>query len=227
MRVVNLDTSRLLDAYQFWIRIGKGWRKDSVRDLNTHILWYRCATVLLPHPGPIAFRYGNWEQIYAEGLEADLPAVKDDPVEDFVNACERLNPEFHQYWSNRLEDPDIGNNMDLHKIIDAFRIFRKRTTKRDANKEISLASFQGQTLEKEMDSKTSTEYTEPRKFRKDCPCGKKHFFKDCFYVNERIRPENWNPEPEIEKNFEKACENPRFKAGYENARKRFSKKDEG
>jgi hypothetical protein len=169
----------------------------------------------------------NWEEIYAEGLEADLPAVKDDPVEDFVNACERLNPEFHQYWSNRLEDPDIGNNMDLHKIIDAFRIFRKRTTKRDANKEISLASFQGQTLEKEMDSKTSTEYTEPRKFRKDCPCGKKHFFKDCFYVNERIRPENWKPEPEIEKNFEKACENMRFKAGYENARKRFSKKDEG
>ena len=177
-----------------------------------------------PRSSEIDSWLSSWEEIYAEGLEADLPAVKDDPVEDFVNACERLNPDFHQYWSNRLEDPDIGNAMDLHKIIDSFRIYRKRTTKRDSNMEISLASFQGQTQERDMDSKDFRESTEPRISRRDCPCGKKHFFKDCFYVNEKIRPENWKPDPEIEKNFENACENPRFKAGYENARKRFSKK---
>jgi hypothetical protein len=58
MRVANLDTSRLLDAYQFWIHIRKAWHKDSVRDLNTHIFRYRGATVLLPHLGSIVLRYG-------------------------------------------------------------------------------------------------------------------------------------------------------------------------
>ena len=36
-------------------------------------------------------------------------------MKDFVNACEHVNPEFHQYWINRLEDPDIPSEITLHK----------------------------------------------------------------------------------------------------------------
>jgi hypothetical protein len=41
-----------------------------------------------------------------------------------------------------------------------------------------------------------------------------------------MRPENWKPDAEIERNFKEAYENSRFKAGYYNARKRVSKKNE-
>lgn len=83
----------------------------------------------------------KWEEVYSECLEANIPAVKDDdPVEDFVNACEHVNPEFHQYWINRLEDP---SEITLHKIIEAFRTFRRRMSKRELNKDISFAGFQG------------------------------------------------------------------------------------
>ena len=45
----------------------------------------------------------KWEQVYSECLEANIPAVKDDdPVEDFVNACESINPEFFLYASRAL-----------------------------------------------------------------------------------------------------------------------------
>jgi hypothetical protein len=36
-------------------------------------------------------------------------AKDDDPVEDFVNACEHVNPE---YWINPLEDPDVASGIN-------------------------------------------------------------------------------------------------------------------
>jgi len=56
----------------------------------------------------------KWEEVNSECLEANILAVKDDddPVEDFVNACEHVNPEFHQYWINRLEDRDVASGIN-------------------------------------------------------------------------------------------------------------------
>jgi len=148
----------------------------------------------------------------------------DDPVEDFVNACEHVNPEFHQYWINRLEDPDIASEITLHKIIEAFRTFGRRMSKRELNKDISFASFQGKGQDQRNTNKQPKDKDKKKKTEKTCPCGQKHFFKDCPYVNHSIRPKNWKPDHEVEETFKRACENPRFNTAYTEACKKFALK---
>jgi hypothetical protein len=169
----------------------------------------------------------KWEEVYSECLEANIPAVKDDdPVEDFVNACEHVNPEFHQYWINRLEDPDIASEITLHKIIEAFRTFRRRMSKRELNKDISFASFQGKGQDQRNTNKQPKDKDKEKNTEKTCPCGQKHFFKDCLYVNHSIRPKNWKPDHEVEETFKRACENSRFNTAYTKACEKFAHNDE-
>ena len=179
-----------------------------------------------PKSSEIESWLSKWEEVNSECLEANILAVKDDddPVEDFVNACEHVNPEFHQYWINRLEDPDIASQITLHKIIEAFRTSRRRMSKRELNKDISFASFQGRGQDQRNTNKQPKDKDKKKKTEKTCPCGQKHFFKDCPYVNHSIRPKNWKPDHEVEETFKRACENPRFNTAYTEACKKFALK---
>ena len=55
---------------------------------------------------------------------------------------------------------------------------------------------------------------------KDCVCGKSHWYTNCFYLIESIRPKGWHSDPKIVKRIEEALKNPRVKANIDKARKR-------
>ena len=55
---------------------------------------------------------------------------------------------------------------------------------------------------------------------KDCVCGKPHWYTDCFYLIESIRPKGWHPNPKITKKIDEALKDPKLKSNIDKARKR-------
>jgi hypothetical protein len=45
---------------------------------------------------------------------------------------------------------------------------------------------------------------------RDCFCGRKHWYKDCYYINPATRPTGWKPRPEVEAKIEEAKRNPKI-----------------
>lgn len=55
---------------------------------------------------------------------------------------------------------------------------------------------------------------------KDCVCGKPHWYTDCFYLIESIRPKGWHSNPKIAKKIDEALKDPKLKANIDKARNR-------
>ena len=55
---------------------------------------------------------------------------------------------------------------------------------------------------------------------KDCVCGKPHWYTNCFYLIESIRPKGWHSDPKIVKKIDEALKDPKVKANIDSARKR-------
>jgi hypothetical protein len=52
---------------------------------------------------------------------------------------------------------------------------------------------------------------------RNCFCGKKHWYKECCYVNPAIRPPDWKPNATITAKFEQAMKNPRVAGQFRKA----------
>ncbi len=59
---------------------------------------------------------------------------------------------------------------------------------------------------------------------KECVCGRAHWYKDCFYINETIRLKWWKPKSEIVKKIEEAMKDSKVKNDTENAKKQAARK---
>ena len=55
---------------------------------------------------------------------------------------------------------------------------------------------------------------------KDCVCGKPHWYTNCFYLIESIRPKGWHSDPKIVKKIDEALMDPKIKANINKARRR-------
>ena len=55
---------------------------------------------------------------------------------------------------------------------------------------------------------------------KNCVCGKPHWYTNCFYLIESIRPKGWHSNPKITKKIDEALKDPKLKANIDKARKR-------
>lgn len=55
---------------------------------------------------------------------------------------------------------------------------------------------------------------------KDCVCGKPHWYTNCFYLIESIRPKGWHSDPKIVKKIDEALKDPKVKTNIKKARRR-------
>ena len=55
---------------------------------------------------------------------------------------------------------------------------------------------------------------------KNCVCGKPHWYTNCFYLIESMRPKKWHSDPKIVKKIDEALMDPKVKANINKARRR-------
>jgi hypothetical protein len=146
----------------------------------------------------------KWEGIYAECIRIKLPDVQGDrAVRDFIFSAKDLAPGWSDYWANyRKSNP--SNTPDLYGIIQKFREYRRDQAEDDTPTQSHpvFATFKG----KQGD-------------QKECPCGKQHWFKECWYLVDDLRPQWWKPNKETMKQVTLALEkSPGLRAAVERAK---------
>ena len=77
------------------------------------------------------------------------------------------------------------------------------------------------------DQYSTTSQTSPKRSKKRCPCEEHpnagyHYFSDCYYINDSIKPSNWTPNPKAIEQLEKACKNELFKKAYDIVKEKYS-----
>jgi hypothetical protein len=120
------------------------------------------------------------------------------PLFDFIEALQGKYPTFFLIWNIRWIEG--SQNIELFQLIQLFRDHQKSLNpRRQHAKHHAFLTF-GEIKPRE--SNDSTKKTEKGKSNKSggqkskkprCPCGKNHEYKECWYLNENIRPENWKP----------------------------------
>src|SRR5579862_4653577 len=160
-------------------------------------------------------------------MEYQIPEIaKSRPIYDFLQAVKDVAPDFTGYWKVRIQSSEqLGERIpDVYQLLEHFRNHIRIENAENAQMTHGAfgASFQGQQLDKKEDEKKEKEY-------KPCLCGKKHRFKTCWYLIEILRPAEWKPDPEIEKQIkEKLEKSSKLRDIIERIRKQVtSKKEEG
>ncbi|CAD6500201.1 BgTH12-07384, partial [Blumeria graminis f. sp. triticale] len=85
--------------------------------------------------------------------------------------------------------------------IELSEIFERTQATKAANTSLNQASFavykgQNSTLNTQPESSTSSNdpcTSGPPSKKPACLCGRKHYFSECYYINEALRPNNFNP----------------------------------
>jgi hypothetical protein len=160
----------------------------------------------------------------------DLMAVLDMPTtrggqiqEDFLVAANKI----HETWATaelrrllELQEKDGAKDSDLPTITTLVASFRQSlrimnpqgsalgtfsASLRIANN--SGASTKPNTEERGGQNKKSQLMHQPPR---NCFCGRKHWYKDCYYIKPAIRPTGWKPRSGIEAKIEEAKKNPRI-----------------
>jgi hypothetical protein len=165
----------------------------------------------------------KWEVVYTECLDLRISDVLENAsVWDFVRAVDRIQPEFANIWIDKLLTLPSTDIPDLYKIVHNFRLFRREKVAQGRGRsDLAMATFKGLSdsgLEKESESSPWKDNNTSNKLT--CFCRQDHFYKDCPYINDSIRPRGWKPEPEIQKRLDTKMErDSRFKRRVETIRK--------
>ena len=142
----------------------------------------------------------EWEMIYHNAVELNLPDVAEDRVTmDFLRSIQNVNPGFLAYWIHNTEVTDIYPT--LYKIIQKFRIHIRQNPEQKLASHRTFATTSqghGQTTEN-----GSNDVGNKTTFNKKCVCGEIHRFKDCPYLVKLKRPHGWTPKPDLQKTIDK------------------------
>jgi hypothetical protein len=154
----------------------------------------------------------------------DMPETKGGQIqEDFMVTANRI----HETWATaelrkllELQEKDGAKDSDLptiNTLVASFRQFLRIMNPQGsafgsfgaslgiANN--SAANTKPNTEEHgDQNKKSQLTHQPPR----NCFCGRKHWYKDCYYINPAIRPTGWKPRSDIEAKIEEAKKNPRI-----------------
>jgi hypothetical protein len=141
----------------------------------------------------------QWEKIYTDALAIKLPDVqKDRPLYDFLQAIKGLDASFSAASLTRIMTGEAIPT--LYDLIKQFRNIRRISSASDkayspshSPSHSAFPTFQG------MQDKT----TPPS----PCICGRNHFFKECYYLIEQIRPHSWKPDAQIMRTIQEKLAN--------------------
>jgi hypothetical protein len=149
----------------------------------------------------------EWEKVYTNCKALNLPDVDEDrSLFDFLHAISNVAPEFTTAWKIEIQKSQAqGEELpSLYKMVEYFRNDRRlfnALNQEGATHSAFTASFPGSINGKSTDETIAT--PEPSGTRpKQCICGAEHQFKDCLYIVECLRPEDWEPDSAIQEQVE-------------------------
>jgi hypothetical protein len=177
----------------------------------------------------------NWEKIYAKTKRLNLFDVQNDQCAyDFLNSLRTMNLSFVSDRETILnhEMNQSKSSTSIKDLLKEFRnhlrIARTLITKRATHE--AFATLQEKSSnEKTTDQKKSEKFSN-RRFENNkienrfCLCDRKHLFKDCYYLIEKIRSTEWKSNEEIKKKINKILElNSKLRIAVKYAKKKVKK----
>ena len=162
----------------------------------------------------------NWQKVCTEAKRVSLPEAEGlRPTQSFLEAVYTINSSFSDYWTNKLEDEARINSLGWKERfpdgIEISEIFeRTQSTKiaADMERPSYFAVFKGQ-----QSLEVSPQSDSPRKSKPLCPCGWKHYYSECFYLNKQSRPHSFKPSAEKQRKVDEFLLNPSNKEKVEKA----------
>ncbi|MCJ1331454.1 hypothetical protein MMC10_008145, partial [Thelotrema lepadinum] len=107
-------------------------------------------------------------------------------------------------------DLEKGNSAEMDAVVDHFRRHVKLRASQHSNSS-SHSAFQ---------STNTVTFRGKRIPPETCPCGKQHWYTECYYLNPNIRPAGWKPTPEVETKVKETLKDATIKARVEKSLKR-------
>ena len=151
--------------------------------------------------------FDKWERLYAKAKAIGHADIESGFIIDsFIESFEQTLPGWaacaHNYlWTSRLfrEEP-IPDFMNFLKLLRMF-----------CAEDLVAGSTRS----------SSTPYKKPKDPPpKNCVCGKSHWYTNCFYLIESIRPKGWQSNPKVVEKIHEALKDPKVKANINKARRR-------
>ncbi|KFY83045.1 hypothetical protein V500_10202 [Pseudogymnoascus sp. VKM F-4518 (FW-2643)] len=129
----------------------------------------------------------EWETLSRKCVKADLPEMYNDrPIRAFLDAISTIDQNFASNWDVQIAQ---GVEISFRDILVQFRTYYKnisvRKKARTTQAVFTGATFQGRDQEGETNEGGSRREFPP------CLCDAKHQWKDCLYIMDFLRPQNW------------------------------------
>lgn len=171
--------------------------------------------------GPIARQsveawLDEYLKMYTLGKQVKIAEVVDSKraYRDFLQAIEKTAPTFAEVHQLLLDGVNATIDYDA-QILQTIEKFRHHVRLKEAKKGKGGASHSAFATDegKTSDESKALEGGKPS-FRGNkqqlppCYCGYKHYFHQCWYLNEAKRPSNWTPDPDIQKKVDTAMKDP-------------------
>ena len=127
----------------------------------------------------------GFEKVHADGVKVKLPDVQGTrAIRDFLVQVQQIALGFADYWQNRLLDG--GLKLDFYEIVQKFREYRSENASveefRRRHRDFA-ATHQGRTAAE----------------NRLCLCGQDHRFRECPYLNPKVREKGWELDIDTER----------------------------
>jgi hypothetical protein len=148
----------------------------------------------------------NWKNIYAKTKRLNLSDVQNDRCAyDFLNALRTMNLSFVfkrktilNHEMNQSKSSTSIKNL-LEEFRNHLRIARTLITKRAIHEAFATLQEKSSNDETTDQEKKSEKFSNRKIENRSCLCDRKHLFKDCYYLTEKIRSTEWKSNEEIKK----------------------------
>ncbi len=177
----------------------------------------------------------NWEKIYAKTERLNLFDMQNDRCAyNFLNSLRTMNLSF-VFDKKTILNHEMHQSKSSTSIKDLLKEFRNhlRIARALITKRATHEAFA--TLQEKSSNEKTTDQKKSRKFsnrrfenskieNRSCLCDKKHLFKDCYYLIEKIRSTEWKSNEEIKKKIIKILEaNSKLRIAVKYAKKKVKK----
>lgn len=154
----------------------------------------------------------QWEKVYGDCVLHNVPEVSGHrALYDFLGAVTSIDSVYSTYWKGELAKRTYEGTIlpEFYELVELFRNQQRLTSaqsgKLNSASHSAFASFQGQSLPEDSSPSSSKPAPATGKSKepwKPCICGIVHWFRQCPYILEAVRPKGWKPDPKIQKVFD-------------------------
>ncbi|PHH87413.1 hypothetical protein CDD83_8905 [Cordyceps sp. RAO-2017] len=153
----------------------------------------------------------KWQVVLNEAKNLDLPDVKDlRPTRHVLKAVSAIDSTFSKVWINQMEANALSNSDDEWqktfpdgiKISEIFkRSYRSTTSISDTKGAFSTDQGEGEP-DASGGTRTSKFTNRNQGGKPTCLCGHRHFYLECYYLSELVRPEGWSPDSKVQEEID-------------------------